>query len=173
MKFKIGNKVRVIKIRQDSNQEKKKYLGKIFTISEVNPNIQSDKHYGVSENPFIFFEDELEIYEFTKSDLEDGMVVELNDKTRMFVYGDKFLGTSYFVNIKNIDDDLNNKYSADHSVKKVFRSYALCLNDYFDDECLDLIWERHYDESKTEIIKDMTVSEIEKELGYKVRIKSE
>lgn len=173
MKFNIGNKVRVVKIRPDSNQCREKYIGEVFTITKVNPNIQfeNDKHYGVEGNSFIYFEDELEMYEFTKSDLEDGMVVELNDGTRMVVCRDKFLGTSYFVDIKILDDDLNDKYLADYSVRKVYMSYALCLKDYLDDECLDLIWERH-DESKTEIIKDMTVSEIEKELGYKVRIKS-
>lgn len=173
MKFKIGNKVRVVKIRSGLKQDRKECLGKVFEITHLNPDpeCESDSFYDVKGSPFIYFEDELEMYEFTKSDLEDGMVVELNDGTRMVVCRDKFIGTSCFVNIKNFDEDLNNENSEDYSVRKVYRSFSLCLRDVFDDECLELIWERH-DESKTEIIKDMTVSEIEKELGYKVRIKS-
>lgn len=174
LKFKIGNKVRVIKIRPDSNQYREKYIGEVFTITKVNPNIsfENDKHYGIKENSFIYYEDELEMCEFTKSDLEDWMVVELNNGKRMVVCGDSFINFSCFVRIKRFDEDLNNENLEDYSVRKVYRSSSLCLGDLFDDECLDLIWERH-DESKTEIIKDMTVSEIEKELGYKIRIKSD
>lgn len=55
-------------------------------------------------------------------------------------------------------------------IDKVYKSNAVNLKEYFDDDKLELIWERN---KEKESAKKMTVAEIEKELGYKVEIVSE
>lgn len=60
MKYKAGDKVRVVRTDCDF---KEKYIGQIFTIREINPNKAfgvSEAHYGVKELcPYIFLDSEL------------------------------------------------------------------------------------------------------------------
>lgn len=100
MKFKVGQKVRV---KEDLTIGKhyggysfsvgmEKYEGKTYMISDVNID-----HYwldGCVINSFHYkFTDEmLEPAEFTKADLETGMVVEYRDGRRRVVFGDRLLG---------------------------------------------------------------------------------
>lgn len=104
--------------------------------------------------------------EFTKADLKNGMVVKyVNGDRRMFL-NNAFRNDHAYTSISAYTDTLE---FGGKTVVKVYKSNALTLRDYFEDSKLTLIWER----KKEEPIKEMTVAEIEKELGYKVKIKAE
>lgn len=115
MKFKVGDKVRIVKVADNNKYIEKyigyreKYIGKVCTIESINPNGSSiDEHYGL-ENPdyYIFYADELELVEFTKSDLKDGMVVEYRDGDRRMVIGDKLIGNIYWGSLAFYNENLN------------------------------------------------------------------
>ena len=168
MKFKVGDKVRVVKIV--SNPAKNKHLGKILTIKSLNPNgdyTYDVPHYGIEEEEvrYVFFETELELFEFTKADLKDGMVVEYRDGNKRVVLGDKLMGENCYLPLRCICDDLTGASGKCYDIVKVYTSSAHTLHDYCDSRYLTLIWEAP--------AKKMTVAEIEKELGYKVEIVSE
>lgn len=177
MKFKVGDRVRVVKIV--SNHSKDKHLGKILTIKSLNPNgdnpsggyLYGVPHYGVEEEEvrFVFLETELN-FEFTKSDLKDGMVVEYRNGDRRLVLGECFVGYDYCSHFNEWYDDnlINNNNASQRDVCKVYKSSPELMKQCFDDDYLALIWER-----PEEPAKKMTVAEIEKELGYKVEIVSE
>ena len=59
-KFKIGDRVKVVKILTETGY-RDEYIGKEFTIESINPNGSNlGPHYGVKEHCiFIFDEDEL------------------------------------------------------------------------------------------------------------------
>lgn len=61
-KFKIGDRVKVVKILTETGY-RDEYIGKEFTIGSINPNGSNlGPHYGVKEHCiFIFDEDELEL----------------------------------------------------------------------------------------------------------------
>lgn len=177
MKFKVGDKVRVVKIHDDSAC-RFECEGQTFTIRQINPNTPYSKnektHYGVVEPcGWIFYEDELELVEpdtFTKADLKDGMVVEYRDGDRFLVVKDHLLSKDYCADMSDLGDDLKDIYgfSADDIVKvyEVDYDYADEFEELFDLVSLKLIWER----DKEEPVKEMTVEEIEKKLGYKVKV---
>lgn len=107
--------------------------------------------------------------EFTKADLEDGMVVEYHDGSRGMVLGDIIMGTVCVSDLCNFTNTLESLIIPKKTIDKVYNSSSYCLVNYFKNDYLTLIWER----LKEEPIKEMTVAEIEKELGYKVKIKEE
>lgn len=171
MKFKVGDKVKVVRITH-SNIDRRRYIGDIFVVKSLNPNSKYDsrldEHYGCGCD-YVFYADELELAEFTKADLEDGMVIEYYDGDRAMVIGDKLMGDKKWSSLNNFTDTLTHISLKVLTINKVYKSTAVVLNDYFKKERLTLIWER----KKEEPIKEMTVAEIEKELGYKVKIKVE
>lgn len=171
MKFKIGNKVRVVRVTH-SNKHREKYIGKVCTVESINPNGSNiDEHYGLENaGSYIFYADELELVEFIKSDLKDGMVIEYRDGDRRIVLGDKLMGYDSWVDIVAFNDNLECKNNKVLNIDKVYNSDSHILKDYFKDKSLTLIWERNKKEE--EPAKKMTVAEIEKELGYKVEIVS-
>lgn len=180
MKFKVGDRVRVIKsiypFDKNPNPNKQMCINKVFKIRAINPNGSTrynETHYGIETDgncPYIFLESELELVEFTKSDLKDGMVVEYRDGDRRIVLGDKLIGYDSWVDIVAFNDNLECKNNKDLNIDKVYNSDSHILKDYFKDKSLTLIWERNKKEE--EPAKKMTVAEIEKELGYKVEIVS-
>lgn len=176
MKFKVGDKVRV---RGDlvlnhtygnyffvSIMEK--FKGKIVTIISV-----CNNRYEIEEdNKRYYWTDEMlepNVVNFTKADLKDGMVVEYQNGDRRMVLGDKLIADFGFAFLSSFTDTLEGIKYNDMIIDKVYKSTAHTLVNYFKDHNLTLIWER----PKEEPIKEMTVAEIEKELGYKVKIKSE
>lgn len=171
MKFKVGDRVRIVKITHNtiSSEYRKKYIGKIYTVESINPNgSYGDEHYGFEgTNYYIFYADELELAEFTKSDLKDGMVVEYRDGDRKMVLGNVFISFNGFSELENYDENLINKFYSGCNIDRIYISLARILDEYFDDKYLTLIWER-----PEEPTKKMTVAEIEKELGYKIEIVS-
>jgi hypothetical protein len=167
MKFKVGDKVRVVKCF-GGNTEDEKCLGKIFTIKSIMSG------YGY---PYIFEEysgcawcdDELEFAPFTKADLKDGMVVEYRDGRRRMVLGDNLIGEHGHAPLRDYNENLEEENYPEETIEKVYKSKATLINCLFYDTILEIIWER----PKEELAKKMTVAEIEKELGYKVEIVSE
>jgi hypothetical protein len=166
MKFKIGDKVRVVKTIS-SWEKKKEHLGKVYTIAGIYEN--HDYPYSFREcTNFDWCDEELELVPFTKADLKDGMVVECSDGKRKMLINGAFRGTHCYTAVSAYTDTLECRYN-ESTINKVYTSKALSLSSYFDDKNLTLIWER----PKEEPAKKMTVAEIEKELGYKVEIISE
>lgn len=174
MKFKVGDKVRV---RNDLIVHQKygalmftmgmeRYRGKIVTVTQRYIFPEPNCSYRIEQDGgnCLFSEEMFEPSKlnFTKSSLKDGMVVEYRNGKRRMVLGDKFIGEHHYLLINDFNDSLENNYIPD-SVDKVYKSYASTLFEYFDDENLELIWERN-------LAKKMTIAEIEKELGYKVEI---
>jgi hypothetical protein len=176
MKFKVGDKVRV---RKDlvlnhtygnyffvSTMEK--FKDKIVTIISVCNNCYEIKE----DNKCSYWTDEMlepNVVNFTKADLKDGMVVEYQNGEKRMVLGDRLISNHHFAELSNFTDILKNKYLDNMAINRVYSSSGYTFSDYFEDRLLTLIWER----PKEEPIKEMTVAEIEKELGYKVKIKSE
>lgn len=167
MKFKVGDKVKVVKVITYNAEEKGTYIGKIFTISKIKNN--SYPYEFEEDGIFLWRDEELEFAPFTKADLKDGMVVEYRNGQRRIVLGDYFMDFATDTTIAFYTDELINKLVDDLTIDKVYTSSACTLNDYRKDKYLTLIWER----PKEEPVKKMTVAEIEKELGYKVEIVSE
>ena len=166
-KFKVGDKIRVIK--ESSHNAPKECTGKVGEIKMIgysNPEIEV--YFGEeieTSNTWYFSEDELEVVGveesqvmFTKSDLKDRYIVTFRDGTYGMVEGNsvrliedgKYLGFDYPLSdtndmLKDCDDEICDIVSVHKPEYKT-------------------IWER------TETIKEMSLSDIEKELGYKVKV---
>ena len=151
MKFKVGDKVRVV----NAISVYKKDIGKTGTVvGFAKTNITHDdgytlKFYGETCNSNCIWEDhELELVEpksFTKADLKDGMVVETDESydTRYLVHDDKLIQDGCYIELTDYNVDLTyKKCSTDYNIKKVYKSTARYLEDLFDNEYLDLLWER-------------------------------
>ena len=166
MKFKVGDRVRVVKTIS-SFDSKKNYIGKVFTIKRINK--ACEYPYSFEEDyTFSWKDEELESTPFTKSDLKDGMVVEYADGRRRMFLNDKVMGDDCYTPLIHFNDDLTHSRVNSNDIVKVYNSSACVLKDYRKDNYLTLVWER-----PEEPAKKMTVAEIEKELGYKVEIVSE
>ena len=169
-KFNIGDKVKVKGLTSMSDPAKKGFVGQEFTIKEFS--MWGNWPYVLSDNGanFNWCDDELELI-FTKDDLKDGMVVEYRNGTRELVFGSRTIDKRGYHNLKDYTETLTeHKYHLEnHDIIKVYEvnSDAICtLNEIFNNECLTLIWERKEEPSH----KEMTVEEIEKELGYKIKV---
>lgn len=104
MKFKVGDKVRVIKCSIVG--ERCKNFNKISTIAKID--YEWDFPYRLEGICETFREDELELVEvqFTKSDLKDGDIVTYRDGRKKIVFEDKFYGSNHFVLLKYYTEDL-------------------------------------------------------------------
>lgn len=113
--------------------------------------------------------------EFTKGDLKTGMIVETREGVKYVVlrnactFGDLIVNGKdlYWNELSNYNDELieHNDYN-ELDIVKVYKPKHPYAIHTFEEDKLELIWER-------EEYKEMTVAEIEKELGYKVKIVKE
>lgn len=109
---------------------------------------------------------------FTKSDLKDGMVIEYRNGSREVVFGTRTLSITGWNSLSEVNDDLIEiKYKDPaYDIVKVYeiaKKETVCgLKNIFEDRNLTLLWERKEEPD----YKEMTVEEIEKELGYKVKV---
>jgi len=150
MRLKIGDKARVIKTGSHCQK-----IGTIVTITEVN-NINYR-----AECPdmklWYFHEDELKLMVFTKSDLKDGDVVTYRDGEKRIVCG----------NIRELKG-FNNIGGMSLS------DYNQDLIDMDENSDLDIIKverpSQYQELFRREEKKEMTIKEIEKKLGYEVKI---
>jgi hypothetical protein len=87
--------------------------------------------------------------QFTKSDLRDGMVAEYKSKSRRLVLGFKLTGKNGHSELINYTEDLRNRLSGNCDIYKIYKSKNLCgIEDIFNDENLELIWERKEEQPK-------------------------
>lgn len=169
-KFKVGDKVRVVGVTDFRSE----YNGEVLTIRSINPNapFNAEEHYGFKEDICYVFEARyLKLAEapFTKADLKDGMILEFRDGFRYMLMGKRAYGKNGWSDFdRGHKDDLTSSiFNNDTDVMKVYlvkddaRGF---LYDLFSDKNLVLLWERE------EETKEMTVAEIEKKLGYKVKV---
>lgn len=104
---------------------------------------------------------------FTKSDLRDGMVVELANGNRYLVLGENFINKIGYLCISDYSDGLDTDTEPyNWNVNKVYKSSAYNTDFIFKDEYLTLIWKRP---KKTKPI-EMTLEEVCKELGREIKI---
>lgn len=108
---------------------------------------------------------------FTKSDLKDGMVVEHRDGDRYMVLGNILISDEGNWELGCYNNNLIYDGCHDYDICYVYRVKSTLEMDFEDifrkDDYLELIWKRE------EPYKEMTVEEIEKQLGHKVKIVGE
>ena len=171
MKYKVGDKVKVIDKLKKSRVSYRGtfvpdmdiYLGKTIEIEEVD---DEDKDY--YSNGWHWTDEMIERKEnekynmFTKDDLENGDIIFLRNGNELIVYNDNELcdlESDYFNPLNNLEDleeDLTYEDDEDYDVVEVKRPSGY-----------DTMFERK------EEVKEMTVSEISKKLGYEVKIVKE
>lgn len=145
----------------------KVYCGQVLTISEA-----YDGNYLVKEDKRFFWTNNMieRRVDMTKSELKSGMVVEIRGGDRMICIDNNgklvlmnLNGESYMY-VDDMDDDMSYPIWCDHcTIMKVFASQKTL------DDCRStkkIIWERPE-------AKEMTVADIEKALGYPVKIVKE
>lgn len=107
--------------------------------------------------------------------LKEGMVIEIADKLSPFWYIRKVSGELVATNggkwfkLKNYNNDLTDKKLPEFDVVKIYESNSPTLKDLFNEENLVLIWER----TKEEEVEEMTIEDICKALGKKIKIKED
>lgn len=102
---------------------------------------------------------------FTKSNLENGMVVEYENGQRRMVLGDCIVARDIRKELCCYNEDLIEPNYPSQTINKVYKTTPKNLNTVFNDYSLTLLWER-----KKQGVKRMTMAEIEEELGYKIEI---
>lgn len=102
---------------------------------------------------------------YTKNDLKDGMVVKTREGNYYLVCGDLFIRDMGFLEINTYNNDLTNKLSIEEDIVAVYgKIYTLCALKNI--EYNTVLWKR-------EEAKEMTIAEIEKELGYSIKVVKE
>ena len=179
MKYKVGDKVRIVKKKTGRNWNREglmdKWLGEVMTISTVNLYT-----YCMEEDKGIWswLEHMIEgkVTEMKKSDLIAGKhVVETRNGDKYLIFDSeegKFMYQvdGQFMVLEGYDEDMLkiNKRKI-YDIMKVFEVKTTCNSlglKRKDNRYLTLIWER-------EEPKEMTMAELEEKLGYKVKIVKE
>lgn len=174
MKHKVGDKVR---IREDLKEnvyygeyfavsEAIRFGGKTVTISDID---MSKFSYEIEEDGGKFYWTD-EMFDLAAKDLiQPGSVVECRSGEKfiyingIFMHSDgwMFLGDG---GLNDFSDDLVFlSGDKDFDIMRVFESKSTTLYNFFNHNCLTLVWERKE-------TKEMTLEEIEKALGYPVKI---
>lgn len=113
--------------------------------------------------------------EFTKSDLKTGMIVETREGIKYVVLLNACMFGDLIVNgndlcwngLSNYNDELIEHHGYNElDIVKVYKPKHPYTIHTFEEDALELIWER-------EEYKEMTIAEIEKELGYSIKIVKE
>ena len=161
MKFKVGEKVRIKYNLEDIKDFKggfapgmKRLEGEIVTITDIR-----DGKADVEENLWTW---DLRAFEklniISKDDLKNGDIVTLRNRDRLvFVGGEDFIDLSddndnYLSDICDLEDDLTHENFKDSDIVKIERPVEYTT-----------VFAR-------EEVKEMTVEEISKALGYEVKV---
>lgn len=100
----------------------------------------------------------------TRDDLKDGMICEQRDGSLMMWLNGALIGEEQWCS--GTGHDLKNIHgNKGLDIVKVYKTKAYKLSDILSQKCLILIWERKEP-------KEMTLEDIERELGYPVKIVS-
>lgn len=168
MKYKIGDKVRIKKELKEGNEfggcvnnEMVKYAGKIVTITDSWKDLYGREKYEIKEDKCWawtkdMFEDSIKLTKEELLKMPIGTIIKTNsEKHNIFAK----VGENDFCNddVDHIEDrDINNDLS---------------LSVYFANEIVEIQKPTYTTIYKKEAqIKEMTLSEIEKELGYSIKI---
>lgn len=92
----------------------------------------------------------------TKSDLQNGMVVELKNGYRGLILDNRMVFNDGFNYLYSYKDDLylQNRYYSEFDIIKVFKiKNPISINTLFEDEYLELIWELKEEKEEKEKIK--------------------
>lgn len=169
-KYRVGDRVRV---RTDlkpcvlygsnmATKDMREAGGKIVTISQVEGDdykIEGFNYYWTDEMFYVSPKDLIEV----------GSVVECRYGTKYIYLNGLFLNSD---GVARMDDGGLDVFSADliyleenecFDIMRIYKSECERLNDLFKPEYLTPVWERKEP-------KEMTIKEIEKELGYPVKI---
>lgn len=181
-KFKVGDRVRV---REDLNSSRlyngiafsplmTTFRGNVYTIDEVNDPSYVYRLKGNDDvDKWFFSEDMLELVEFTKDNLKNGMIVEYRNGKRRMVLGTNLIGLDGISQFEYYHDDLTvTENFTTLDIVKVFDVPNLeCkITDIFkpNKSRLSLLWER--EEEVKEEVKEITMDDIEEKFGCKVKI---
>ena len=161
MKFKVGDRVRIVKPMLETQQDLK---GSTFVIKYVRDSSFTGGYF--DEKDRIWKEHELELveeYRMTKKNLKDGDIVTLRNGDRLVLFEEGFT---------DISEDNSNRLCDLEDL-----DYNLNFGDGFGrNEDYDIIKVEHpvkYEtvyERKEEEVKELTVDEISEKLGYKVKV---
>ena len=90
-----------------------------------------------------------------KSELKNGMVVELRNGNRYLVHNDKLLNFEGYVNINDsfthmfyYNEDLTYSCNKEFDIIRIYESDVFWLKDIFEDRFLNIIWERKEDKQE-------------------------
>ena len=175
MNFKVGDRVRIKSWEQMEKEfgrscgkipcmcifskEMSHLCGRTATISKINGSIVDLTNWSDNNNTmsWIISTDMIELVDtskFTKSDLQEGDIVTDREGCRSLYYDGNFWGAT--LDVCDLTDDLKDKNDySDNDIVKVERPIKM-----------EIVFERK-EESK---IREMTVEEISKELGYEVKV---
>ena len=139
------------------------------TCFRLNSNNHASKNY-YEEHGYTILEWSDFTTEFTKADLQNGMIVEYANGWKRMVLNGNLLGIKDgHAPLTNFLDDLKCKWDQDLNINKVYTCKAIDLMglpEAFYDHNLTLIWERKEEPKPVE----MTIEEICKALGKEIKI---
>ena len=138
-----------------------------------------EKIYYECDGVYIYYLDcksnEITVVEYkedNKMELKEGMIIECRNGDRYLlrnVRGDLILSANkgwveyvYDNNFIDIGEDAK-AFNGDYDIMKIYESKAYVLEDLFDNNYLDCIWERKEP-------KKMTLAQISEALGYEVEV---
>lgn len=167
IKFKIGDRVRILDGRNNPKRylewldEMDKYIGEVHIVERID-----SCGYRLSDLGYITFAEEwLAPAEFTKADLREFDIVELRNGDKTWVLKDIVLGRLGIggFSVDTWKDDLIDRSAHGYDIMKVYRPIDSLPLDKSKWKDLPVVYER------TEV-KEMTVEEISKALGYEVKV---
>ena len=175
MKYKIGDKVRVIPDLKECDprfgaigveEEMAAFRGKKVTITHL----YESEEYLISEDgeEYVWAEEMFsEIADFTRGDLRSGMVAEVRNGNRYLVLKDGediyMMNALGMTHLDGNHDEHLRYWDTDFDIVKVFDKVVTFESVK---TTTDLLWERKEP-------KKMTIAEIQKQLGYVIEIVSE
>lgn len=166
-KFKIGDRVRILDGRNNPNnhvgwaEEMDEYIGTVHTVERV-----FSYSYVLSNTAYRFVEEWLApAGDFTKDDLKEFDIVEFRNGDKAWVTEDIALRmlTVGGLHIESWLDDLMDRSAHEYDIVRVYRPIDSLPLDKSKWKDLPVVYER------TEV-KEMTVEEISKALGYEVKV---
>lgn len=102
----------------------------------------------------------------TKSDLKNGMVVELRNGKRFLIVNELGIGKDTYINLDGFsgyDEKLNDVSGAKtFDITKIYKTIGYTFNNLFDNKRLSLIWEREEKEELSENDKKVIKKGIKK-----------
>ena len=166
MLFKIGDKVKIVKISPLSVFDKTKYIGKIYTVKDnavesvfhPYPYRLINDESGI-ESEYLWAESELELVKsapFTKADLLKHMVVKTRVGIKYIVVDNILMGYDCYIPLNEFNNDL--KHESDNrllDIVEVYETSGWCFTASIADKNLTLIWKRNEEPQP----KEMTVKE--------------